>query len=263
MALTRIAVPTPTAPATIADYQALLAEWTAALLQSLRGNTIANIDSATIRAGVVVHVAGVLYKAVTDQAIGGTPSKYVKITPSGATAACDFVASLAGVSWLDAQSGYYDGSNNLYIFDEARAVVDGVIATPKTIEGLRAYIANSLSVKGSVSASAGFVDGFLGYRVPKQLLSSAQRNVITGAITGNSMYDMLATYLPVSSTFILAMFGVFLRSSDNARIILLYANRLDSDTIRVTGFNLDSFNSVTQDMNDGDGTSLGVMSASW
>jgi len=152
MALTRIDNPTPSAPAALADYVQILAVANAAQLQALRGNSHSCIDFTNnfARAGVVFYVAGVLYKAVTDQAISGTPSKYVKITPSGATAAIAYVASLAGVSWNDAQSGYYDGSGNLYVFDEARAVYDGVVSAGKTLAGQIAYVGGALGVKSGI-----------------------------------------------------------------------------------------------------------------
>jgi hypothetical protein len=149
MALTRIDNPTPSAPAALADYVQILAVQMNAILQALRNNSHACIDftANVARAGVVFYVAGVLYKAVTEQAIGGTPSKYVKIDPSGATASIDYVASLTGVTWDDAQSGYYDGSGNLYVFDEARAVYDGAVSAGKTAAGQLAYVGGALSVK--------------------------------------------------------------------------------------------------------------------
>jgi hypothetical protein len=153
MALTRIDNPTPTAPAALADYVQILAVQMNAILQALRNNSHACIDftANVARAGVVFYVAGVLYKAVTEQAIGGTPSKYVKIDPSGATASIDYVASLAGVTWSDDQSGYYDGSGNLYVFDEARAVYDGVVSAGKTAAGQLAYVGGALSVKSDLT----------------------------------------------------------------------------------------------------------------
>src|SRR6185369_1014561 len=154
MALTRIDNPTPSAPATLADYVQILAVQNGAILQALRGNSHACIDFTNnlAKAGTVFYVAGVLYKAATDQTISGTPSKYVKITPSGATASIAYVSSLVGVSWNDAQSGYYDaGPTNLYVFDEARAVYDGVVSTPKTNEGQIAYIVGSLSIKNNLT----------------------------------------------------------------------------------------------------------------
>jgi hypothetical protein len=38
------------------------------------------------------------------------------------------VASLSGVAWNDTYKGYYDGSGNLYIFNEAKAFSAGAIA---------------------------------------------------------------------------------------------------------------------------------------
>jgi hypothetical protein len=73
-----------------------------------------------------------VYRADADEAITGTASKYVRITPAGASASAAYVSSLAGVSWNNQYNGYYDASGNLYIFDESRALYDGAVATVKT-----------------------------------------------------------------------------------------------------------------------------------
>jgi len=135
MAIERVLVPTPTAPLTITDYQAILAQAVAAS-QAFTGREI--VDGSTIRAGTVMLIGNVLYKAVSDTAISGTASLYVKITPSGATATAAFVSSLSSVAWNHAYGGYYDGSGsggNLVVFDEGVAVASGVVTAPMTERG--------------------------------------------------------------------------------------------------------------------------------
>lgn len=130
MAIARVNIPTPTAPVGVADYQAQLDQITA-LNQAFTGRS--PVDGSTIRAGTVMMVGSVLYKATSDTTITGVASLYVKITPAGATASASFVASLSGVTWNHAYGGYYDGSGNLYLFDEALAVSTGVIGSYYTL----------------------------------------------------------------------------------------------------------------------------------
>jgi hypothetical protein len=135
MSLDRIAIPTPTAPGSLADYQAILAQ-ALAQTQAFTGREI--VDGSTIRAGTSMLIGGVLYQATSDTAITGSASNYVKITPSGATASAAFVANLTGVTFNEAYGAYYDGSGNLHVFDEGRAVATGVITAPRTWRGLSA-----------------------------------------------------------------------------------------------------------------------------
>jgi len=134
MSLDRVSVVTPTAPVAITDYQAIIAQLEARL-DAFTGREI--VDGSTIREGTIIVVGGVAYKATTDTSITGSASNYVKITPAGATATAAFVANLTGVSWSNAYGGYYDGSGNLHLFDEALAVLMGVIATRKTLFSTR------------------------------------------------------------------------------------------------------------------------------
>ena len=82
--------------------------------------------------GIVLQIGGVVYRADSAETVTGTASKYVRVAPSGATAAANYVANLSGVSWNAQYNGYYDGSGNLYIFDENQALYDGAVATVKT-----------------------------------------------------------------------------------------------------------------------------------
>jgi hypothetical protein len=135
MAIDRVSVVTPTAPVAVADYQAIISQLEARI-DSFSGREI--VDGSTIRAGTIMSIGGVAYKATTDTTITGTPSAYVKITPAGATASASFVANLTGVTWNHAYGGYYDGSGNLHVFDEGKAVADGAITVPYTHYGVSA-----------------------------------------------------------------------------------------------------------------------------
>lgn len=124
MAINKILNPSST-PTAVSDYQAQN-NIIAALL--LKTGLSAIVSGSNIVSGAVFNLGGSTYKADADTAITGSASDYVKITPSGATASASYVSSLTGVSWNAGYQGYYDGSGNLYIFDEFKAYKAGVIA---------------------------------------------------------------------------------------------------------------------------------------
>lgn len=127
MALNLITAPTPVAPAGLADYVAQNNLLEAGFLNT---ELPLRVISGNIPESAVLHVAGAIYRADADTAIGPTgATDYVKITPAGATASADYVADLTGVTWHADYSGYYDVGGNLYIFDEGKAVNAGEIAT--------------------------------------------------------------------------------------------------------------------------------------
>lgn len=169
MAIARVNIPTPTAPVGVADYQAQLDQITA-LNQAFTGRN--PVDGSTIRAGTVMMVGSVLYKATSDTPITGTPSLYVKITPSGASATASFVANLTGVSWNHTYGGYYDGTGNLYLFDEALAYATGVIGSYYTM-GSRLIHGNQI-IADSIPVSKMAVNA---------KFSSSHGGSVTGAIT--------------------------------------------------------------------------------
>jgi len=128
MAINKVPYPTST-PAAVTDYQrqnALIA----ALVGAIEGTQ--KIIGSNVAKGAVFNVGGSLYLADADTAISGVASEYVKLTPSGdtLTLAASYVASLSGVAWNSTYNGYYDGSGNLYEFDELKALAAGAIATP-------------------------------------------------------------------------------------------------------------------------------------
>lgn len=91
-----------------------------------------------VLAGSIFQVGGSIYIATSDTSITGTPSDYVKLTVSGSNLIPSYVASLSGVSWNATYRGYYDGSGNLYVFDEMKDRFDEDISTIQTRSGLYA-----------------------------------------------------------------------------------------------------------------------------
>ena len=102
-----------------------------------------------------------MYRADSAETVTGSSSKYIRIVPAGATATANYVANLSGVSWNAQYNGYYDGSGNLYIFDENQALYDGAVATVKTrfvqqaedgkvyVDDLMANTVNATTVNGT------------------------------------------------------------------------------------------------------------------
>jgi len=90
-----------------------------------------DLGTSKVLKGNIFQIGGAVYRVTADETITGSASFYVKITPSGATATASYVANITGVTWSDIYNGYYDGSGNLYIFDEGRALVFGYITVRK------------------------------------------------------------------------------------------------------------------------------------
>lgn len=151
MPIVLLTAPNPTSPGSISDYQYQNAYLTA-MLQAFTGRVLA--DGTTIRAGSVIKVADLLYKATTDTAITGAETPYIKITPAGASASASFVSSLTGVSWSHAHGQYLDVSGNAYFFDEVRARLAGEIDTTRTDAGWRG---TGLSVLGANTSHGGVI----------------------------------------------------------------------------------------------------------
>jgi hypothetical protein len=111
MAINRISYPSST-PTAVSDYQQQNVLIQAALNE---GESVIPWSGASMTIGFRFSVGGVLYQVDTATSISGSPSRFVKITPAGATASASFVASLTGVSWNTTYNGLYDGSGNLYL----------------------------------------------------------------------------------------------------------------------------------------------------
>lgn len=131
MAIVLMPNPPSSPSSSIADYQ----KQNDLLLKLLNNiNYPEIVIGSNIRNGAIINVKGLLYFANSNTAISGTASKYVKITQSGDTLTCSasFAANLSGVSWNDVYNGYYDSSNNLYLFNESTAIYDGLLSYGNT-----------------------------------------------------------------------------------------------------------------------------------
>jgi hypothetical protein len=148
-------------------------------------------------------IGGTLYLATTATAITGTPSDFVKITPSGATAAAAYVTNLTGVTWNSVWNFYEDVSGNAYLFDEAKQVSLGVITSPKTILGLfakGAYIldlnvANNVNIGNDleVGGMSTYLD-LVKWKYYFSATSASSGDVFTGI---NSWIPNNGDYMPI------------------------------------------------------------------
>ncbi len=86
------------------------------------------VVGSSVPQGATFQVGGIIYYADSDTAISGTESDYVKLTVSGSTLVPSFVANLSGVTWNKVWNGYYDISDNIYLFNETKALLEGVLA---------------------------------------------------------------------------------------------------------------------------------------
>jgi len=125
MAINRVDYPAST-PVSLTDWTDNIALHEASFLRTEESQRI-DYANANVFQGAVFQIGGSVYLADSDTAITGTPSDYVQITPAGATASAAYVANLTGVTWNAVYNGWYDGSGNLYIFDEGKAYAAGEI----------------------------------------------------------------------------------------------------------------------------------------
>jgi hypothetical protein len=117
MALTVISAPEalPTSQQDYVDQNVLIAT------SFLDPEKIYKIDytNSEVKQGSIINLGGTILKAVAAESITGTASDFVKIDHSAYTAS--YVSDLTGVSWNSTYNGYYDGSGDLYLFDEFKA----------------------------------------------------------------------------------------------------------------------------------------------
>jgi hypothetical protein len=116
----------PTTPNPVAGDWEKLVSIVSKSFQNL--NDPLQIVGTNVPQGATFQAGGIVYYANADTAISGTESEYVLLTISGSTLVPSFVATLTGVTWNKIWNGYYDGSNNLYIFDETKAILVGDLA---------------------------------------------------------------------------------------------------------------------------------------
>jgi len=129
-----ITAPTGGAPTSLDDYVAQNNLLDALVLMN-GGPLRVDLANTKIPKGAIIQCGGAVFKATADEVITGTASYYVKMTPSagGMELSPSFVTDLTGVSWNDAYNGYYDSSENLYLFDEGLAFLLGEVTALREI----------------------------------------------------------------------------------------------------------------------------------
>lgn len=110
-----------------------------------------DIASNLVPVGATFRYLDKTYYAGSTTTITGTTSAYVKLTLSGSDLIPTYALNLTGVAWDTEYNGYYDASNNMYIFDEVAAVIAGAISEASTVYGkqITAYINQSVKTTDS------------------------------------------------------------------------------------------------------------------
>jgi hypothetical protein len=196
---------------TQADYQAQNENIRMSLLDTRISNPITT--SGQIRVGATFNIGGAIYLATSPESITGTPSEFVRLVPDGSECTAEYAANLTGVAWNDTFSGYYDVSGNYYIFDEGKAIADGLISTARykflaqTKDG-DVLIGRDLSVKRDASignnlAVAGVISGpTIDSKQPMPTTSSNQNltdypvGTTIPVATGTSTFNRNASITP-------------------------------------------------------------------
>lgn len=149
------------------------------------------VSGGSVLKGAIFNIGGDLFYTDADTAITGTSSDYVMITPSGSTATASYVTSLTtlSVAWSQAYNGYYDGSGNLFIFDEFKAYKNEQILLYKT--SIWGSIGNSLmAIYNSISSFFSLlnpygltIDSSTGNLISTQLGSIVVYNGISSSVS--------------------------------------------------------------------------------
>lgn len=113
----------PTVPSPVAGDWAKAVSLISKSFQNI--NDPLQVDGTNIPQGATFQVGGSIYYGDSDTAITGSSSDYVKLTVSGTTLVPSFVADLTGVTWNKVWNGYYDVSDNIYLFNETKAILIG------------------------------------------------------------------------------------------------------------------------------------------
>lgn len=124
--MTEVEQPSGT-PTTVSDWQKINNVF-AVIGLMLNGSIVAK--DGYIQKGSGLYISGKWYVADDDIAITGSETEYVKLDAT--TLAPTYVSSLSGVTFDKSKNGWYDASNNYYIFDEIKAHADGFITYPTT-----------------------------------------------------------------------------------------------------------------------------------
>lgn len=190
------------------------------------------ISGSNVLQGALFQIGETYYYAESATAITGTPSDYVKITPSvdTLTATASFVASLTGVTWNASFGGYYDSSGNLYVFDEAKALQATAISTIMT-----RYVQQSSAgdvVIGRNISVAGQVTGSLD--IETDLTVGNDLDVGTDLTVGNDLAVIGSTGLGNGAADSTTIIGDLIIDTENAGEVNVYAREYPAATTQDT-----------------------------
>ena len=133
-----------------------------------------------VRKGARFNIGGSLFLADENTAITGTESDYVKLTVSGTVATPSYSPGLTGVSWNSEYNGYYDSSDNLYIFDELKAYNAGTISTTYALTGTDLFAFLQTGAAGTYSVATVPTSGY--WIIPAGLYMMIARGVVTSLL---------------------------------------------------------------------------------
>jgi hypothetical protein len=204
MAINRVTYPSTPTPAS-GDWDLIVDLMQTGYLKMENALRIDYVNDNVLE-GAVFHIGGTVFLADSDTAITGTPSDFVKLTVSGATASAAYVADLTGVTWNEAQNGYYDISGNLYVFDEVNSYLKEELSEVNT-EPSNILPTLALLGKGYISldltnynttAAPQIVAGSV-VEINGKIYRNNVAVTITGSVSNSTWYDILLT--PSGSTY--------------------------------------------------------------
>jgi len=132
-----------TLPASTADWQKINNIFT---IIGMMINGSVTVRDGYIQRGSGLYINSKWYTNTDDVAITGTTSEYVQINAT--TLVPTYISSLSGVTFDKSKNGWYDSSNNYYIFDELYAYGSLQTGRPTTIRNWRprsSFVAELLS----------------------------------------------------------------------------------------------------------------------
>lgn len=243
-------------PVSIDDWQNNIKLHDAVLLQQEDPWRI-DYDNDEVMQGSVFQIQGAIYQADSDTEITGTASDYVKITPAGETASAAYVANLTGVSWNNVYKGYYDGSGNLHVFDEIKAIAAGVISAEKTKIG-RAYkslldadntFTGAAIFTGNVSITGNLYTGTRGYINPAAgvIIKDAYAQLSPYLLETGDTIPVTGGQMVVADPYLIYIFTHARKEADGT--IELHYLRMAIETLITTGWHTLS----SGDLNNFDG----------
>jgi hypothetical protein len=249
MPIVRIAYPNPL-PTEQADYVKQNALLEAGFLKE--NGAPFPVSGSNIVQGAVFQIGGTIYQADADTAITGVASDYVKLTPSldGSTCAASFVADLTGVTWSKVYNGYYDVNGNLYVYNQFKFNLSGVLADTNTKDEKIADDINILigNIYKYSSLAKGLVFGGASATTPVIAALTATRFVhsAAGAVSGTiQAYDFLNNKIQaIGSSFALSNLHAVCALSSTRIVTEHYVSGSGLSYLRTYDFNGSNWSQV-------------------